>query len=124
MTVHSVKGLEFDYVFVIGLEEGIFPHINSLLDNNEVEEERRLMYVAITRARKKLYLVNAKMRTLFGREQANPSSRFLSEIDDKLIDKAFTEKEFNKQEKNTLEKKTLITKLEIMYIMKYSDKEK
>lgn len=99
MTVHSVKGLEFDYVFVIGLEEGIFPHINSLLDNNEVEEERRLMYVAITRARKKLYLVNAKMRTLFGREQANPSSRFLSEIDDKLIDKAFTEKEFNKQEK-------------------------
>ena len=99
MTVHSVKGLELDYVFVIGLEEGIFPHINSLLDNNEVEEERRLMYVAITRARKKLYLVNAKMRTLFGREQANPSSRFLSEIDDKLIDKAFTEKEFNKQEK-------------------------
>lgn len=99
MTVHSVKGLEFDYVFVIGLEEGIFPHINSLLDNNEVEEERRLMYVAITRARKKLYLVNAKMRTLFGREQANPSSRFLSEIDEKLIEKAFTEKEFNKQEK-------------------------
>lgn len=93
MTVHSVKGLEFDYVFVIGLEEGIFPHINSLLDNNEIEEERRLMYVAITRARKKLYLVNTRMRTLYGREQANPTSRFLNEIDDHLIEKNFTEEE-------------------------------
>lgn len=93
MTVHSVKGLEFDYVFVIGLEEGIFPHINSLLDNSEIEEERRLMYVAITRARKKLYLVNTRMRTLYGREQANPTSRFLNEIDDHLIEKNFTEEE-------------------------------
>ena len=93
MTVHSVKGLEFDYVFVIGLEEGIFPHINSLLDNSEIEEERRLMYVAITRARKKLYLVNTRMRTLYGREQANPTSRFLNEIDDHLIEKNFTESE-------------------------------
>ena len=89
MTVHSVKGLEFDYVFVIGLEEGIFPHINSLLDNSEVEEERRLMYVAITRAKKKLYLVNARMRTLYGKEQANPQSRFLNEIDNDLLEKSF-----------------------------------
>ena len=89
MTVHSVKGLEFDYVFVIGLEEGIFPHINSLMDNSEIEEERRLMYVAITRAKKKLYLINARMRTLYGREQANPASRFLNEIDEKLLDKKF-----------------------------------
>ena len=89
MTVHSVKGLEFDYVFVIGLEEGIFPHINSLLNNSEVEEERRLMYVAITRAREKLFLVNARMRTLYGKEQANPASRFLNEIDENLLDKKF-----------------------------------
>ena len=95
MTVHSVKGLEFDNVFVIGLEEGIFPHINSLMDNSEIEEERRLMYVAITRAREKLYLVNARMRTLYGREQANPESRFVKEIDEKLLDKEF--KEENKQ---------------------------
>ena len=99
MTVHSVKGLEFDYVFVVGLEEGIFPHINSLMDNSEVEEERRLMYVAITRAREKLYLVNAKMRTLFGKEQANPSSRFISEIDEKLLDKKFKEEKQQKIEK-------------------------
>ena len=89
MTVHSVKGLEFDYVFVIGLEEGIFPHINSLLSSSDIEEERRLMYVAITRAKKKLYLVNARMRTLYGKEQANPASRFLNEIDGKVIDKKF-----------------------------------
>ena len=99
MTVHSVKGLEFDYVFVIGLEEGIFPHINSLMDNGEIEEERRLMYVAITRAREKLYLVNARMRTLYGREQANPSSRFLNEIDENLIDKKFKEEKLEAKPK-------------------------
>ncbi len=91
MTVHSVKGLEFDNVFVIGLEEGIFPHINSLMDNSEIEEERRLMYVAITRAREKLFLVNARMRTLYGKEQANPESRFVKEIDEHLLDKEFKE---------------------------------
>ena len=96
MTIHSVKGLEFDYVFVIGMEEGIFPHINSLMDNSEIEEERRLCYVAITRAKEKLHLVNARMRTLFGKEQANPSSRFLSEIDSNLIEKQFKD---DKEEK-------------------------
>ena len=85
MTVHSVKGLEFDNVFVIGLEEGIFPHINSLMDNNELEEERRLAYVAITRAKKLLYLINARKRVLFGREQNNPPSRFISEVDKELL---------------------------------------
>ena len=99
MTVHSVKGLEFNYVFVIGLEEGIFPHINSLMDNSEIEEERRLMYVAITRAREKLFLVNARMRTLYGREQANPPSRFLNEIDEKLLDKKFKEDAVNQKPK-------------------------
>ncbi len=93
MTVHSVKGLEFDYVFVTGLEEGIFPHINSLMDNSELEEERRLCYVAITRAKEKLYLINTRMRTLFGKEQANPASRFISEIDDELLEKNFKDEE-------------------------------
>lgn len=86
MTVHSVKGLEYDYVFVVGLEEGIFPHINSLMDSNQLEEERRLCYVAITRAKKKLYLLNARNRMLFGRDQVNPSSRFLNEIDPSLLE--------------------------------------
>ena len=95
MTVHSVKGLEFPYVFVVGLEEGIFPHINSLMDNAELEEERRLMYVAITRAKEKLYLLNARKRMLFGRDQINPPSRFISEIDDDLIEKASVEKIVN-----------------------------
>ncbi len=91
MTVHSVKGLEFDYVFVIGLEEGIFPHINSFLDNMDLEEERRLCYVAITRAKEKLYLVNARSRTLYGNESNNPASRFIKEINDDLIVKEFKE---------------------------------
>lgn len=86
MTVHSVKGLEFDIVFVIGLEEGIFPHMNSLYSSYDVEEERRLCYVAITRAREKLYLFNARRRVLFGNEQINPPSRFLGEIDKDLLE--------------------------------------
>jgi len=89
MTVHSVKGLEFDYVFVIGLEEGIFPHINSLMDNAELEEERRLCYVAITRAKEKLFIVNARTRTIYGKESSNPPSRFISEMNDELLKKEF-----------------------------------
>ena len=85
MTVHSAKGLEFDYVFLIGLEEGIFPHNNSLMSENEIEEERRLCYVAITRAKKKLWLINASRRTLYGVDNANPQSRFINEIDDKYL---------------------------------------
>lgn len=86
MTVHSVKGLEYDYVFTVGLEEGIFPHMNSLMDSQELEEERRLCYVAITRAKEKLYISNARRRTLFGKDQINPPSRFIAEIDQDLID--------------------------------------
>lgn len=85
MTVHSVKGLEFDYVFVVGMEEGIFPHVNSMYDNHELEEERRLCYVAITRAKEKLYLVNARSRMLFGQTQVNPVSRFIKEINEDLM---------------------------------------
>ena len=86
MTVHSVKGLEYDHVFVVGMEEGIFPHMNSLMENSELEEERRLCYVAITRAKDDLHLVNARRRTLFGKEQINPISRFIGEIDKELLE--------------------------------------
>lgn len=86
MTIHSAKGLEFDNVFVIGLEEGIFPHTNCLNDFNEVEEERRLCYVSITRARKKLWLINAKRRTIYGMDSMNPPSRFIKEIDNELLE--------------------------------------
>ncbi|MBE6152127.1 MAG: ATP-dependent DNA helicase PcrA [Firmicutes bacterium] len=91
MTVHSAKGLEFNYVFLIGLEEGIFPHTNSLMSENEIEEERRLCYVAITRAKKKLWLVNASRRTLYGVDSANPQSRFINEINDKYLIKEVKE---------------------------------
>ena len=86
MTVHSVKGLEFEHVFVIGMEEGLFPHMNSLMESGEIEEERRLCYVAITRAKDDLHLINARRRTLFGNEQVNPASRFLSEISSDLLE--------------------------------------
>ena len=86
MTVHSVKGLEFNHVFVVGLEEGIFPHMNSLMESSDIEEERRLCYVAITRAKDDLHFVNARRRTLFGKEQINPVSRFISEIEPDLLE--------------------------------------
>ena len=100
MTIHSVKGLEFDHVFVVGMEEGIFPHMNSLMENSEIEEERRLCYVAITRAKDDLHIVNARRRTLFGKEQVNPISRFIGEIDKSLIETNVKEEEIpQKQEK-------------------------
>lgn len=80
MTVHMAKGLEFPNVFLIGMEEGIFPHSRSLLDSREMEEERRLCYVAITRAKERLYLLYARERSLYGRTNYNPPSRFLEEI--------------------------------------------
>lgn len=80
MTVHSAKGLEFENVFIIGMEEGIFPHSNSFFDDEALEEERRLCYVAITRAKKKLWLVNAHKRLLFGNDSYNKPSRFIEEI--------------------------------------------
>jgi len=86
MTIHSAKGLEFDVVFLIGMEEGIFPHANSIVEADGVEEERRLMYVGITRARDLLYLTNAKRRMLYGKESMNPPSRFIEEIDGDLLE--------------------------------------
>ena len=84
MTIHSAKGLEFDCVFVAGLEESIFPHSNSSFDPHGREEERRLAYVAITRARKRLYLTAALTRRIFGQTNANPVSRFIGEIPNEL----------------------------------------
>lgn len=86
MTMHAVKGLEYDYVFVVGVEEGLFPHSNSLESNDELEEERRLCYVAITRAKKKLYLINARSRILYGKVSSNVPSRFINEISDEYIE--------------------------------------
>ena len=87
MTIHSAKGLEFENVFIIGMEEGIFPHANSLFDDDQIEEERRLCYVAITRAKKKLWLINSQKRTIYGDISCNPTSRFINEIDEEYLDK-------------------------------------
>jgi DNA helicase-2/ATP-dependent DNA helicase PcrA len=85
MTLHSAKGLEFPVVFVIGLEDGVFPHLRSLTEPDELEEERRLAYVGITRAREKLHLSHAWSRMLYGSTQYNPPSRFLDEIPQALV---------------------------------------
>ncbi|QBI22051.1 DNA helicase PcrA [Egibacter rhizosphaerae] len=85
MTMHNAKGLEYPVVFVVGLEDGIFPHHRSLSEPDDLEEERRLCYVAMTRAQRRLYLTNAWKRTLFGGTHANPPSRFLKEVPDELV---------------------------------------
>ncbi|MGX7013698.1 DNA helicase PcrA [Vagococcus silagei] len=87
MTLHAAKGLEFPYVFLVGMEEGIFPLSRAIVENDELEEERRLAYVGITRAEKKLFLTNASSRVLYGRTQYNRASRFLDEIDDTLLER-------------------------------------
>ena len=85
MTLHSAKGLEFPVVFLAGMEEGLFPHARSWMDDEEMEEERRLCYVGITRAKQLLYLTGAKTRTIYGRTDYSEPSRFLEEIPDKLV---------------------------------------
>ena len=86
MTLHAAKGLEFKAVFMIGMEERLFPHVRALDDLDGMEEERRLCYVGMTRARERLYLLNARRRYLFGQEQINPPSRFLKDIPAELLD--------------------------------------
>lgn len=86
MTLHAAKGLEFPVVFLVGLEEGIFPLSRALMDDDLLEEERRLAYVGITRAKRKLFLTNAFSRLLYGRTQANEASRFIEEISPELLD--------------------------------------
>ena len=99
MTLHSAKGLEFKVVFIVGMEEGIFPHIRSFESQSELEEERRLCYVGITRAKTKLYLLSAKQRTIFGNTSLTVESRFIKEIDSSLIDKTVTREERVEPEK-------------------------
>lgn len=96
MTIHSAKGLEFTVVFLVGMEEGIFPHTNSLCESDGLEEERRLCYVGITRAKELLYLTNSKRRMLYGKDTMNPPSRFIKEIDDELLLRNDTIKEEKK----------------------------
>ena len=102
MTVHSAKGLEFENVFLIGMEEGVFPHSNSFFDDEALEEERRLCYVAITRAKKKLWIVNAHKRLLFGSDSYNKPSRFIDEINPNYI----VQKE---SKRNILEHKPIVS---------------
>jgi DNA helicase II / ATP-dependent DNA helicase PcrA len=85
MTLHNAKGLEFDVVFMAGMEDGVFPHYRSMGEPAQMEEERRLAYVGITRARRRLYLTHAWSRSLFGGSSYNPASRFLSEIPSDLV---------------------------------------
>ncbi len=97
MTLHSAKGLEFKVVFMVGMEEGLLPHSNSFDEADGIEEERRLCYVGITRAKERLYITNAKMRMLYGRESMNPPSRFISEINkDYLESNTIEEKRIDK----------------------------
>ena len=98
MTMHSAKGLEFRAVFLAGMEENIMPHAISLQEKDGIEEERRLCYVAITRAKERLYITNAKRRMLFGNTNMNPPSRFIGEIEPNLIEKTETQLE---KEQNT-----------------------
>jgi DNA helicase-2/ATP-dependent DNA helicase PcrA len=86
MTLHSAKGLEFPVVFLVGMEDGVFPHLRSIGEPDQLEEERRLAYVGITRARERLYLTHAWSRTLYGSTQYNPPSRFLDEIPESLVE--------------------------------------
>ena len=86
MTLHSAKGLEFPVVFLVGMEEGIFPGYKSIGEQKELEEERRLCYVGVTRAKENLFLTNSKQRTTFGSTTHNPPSRFLQEIPKDLLD--------------------------------------
>jgi len=93
MTLHAAKGLEFPIVFIIGMEEGLFPHSRSLMDRSELEEERRLCYVGMTRAKDKLFLTYARRRLFFGQRTANIVSRFVTELPEHLITPRISESE-------------------------------
>lgn len=123
MTMHSAKGLEFRAVFLAGMEENIMPHAISLQEKDGIEEERRLCYVAITRAKERLYITNAKRRMLFGNTNMNPPSRFIGEIEPNLIEKTETqlEKEQNSfvKEKYYSDEHTNYKHGEIVYHMSF-----
>jgi len=101
MTVHAAKGLEFKTVFIVGMEEGLFPHIQSMENLEQLEEERRLCYVAVTRAMERLFITNTKSRLYFGTVQANMASRFITEIPVGLLER----KGINQLQKRVLGKR-------------------
>jgi DNA helicase-2/ATP-dependent DNA helicase PcrA len=115
MTLHQAKGLEFDYVFIIGMEEGLFPHSRSYTDPSEMEEERRLAYVGITRAKKHLFCSHAETRMFFGAKQDNLISRFLEDIPDSLTQFTSWEDTYPIQQENTNEtsRKKYIPKIQL-----------
>ncbi len=100
MTLHSAKGLEFNYVFIAGMEENLFPHSRSLQDTEELEEERRLCYVGITRAKQKVYLIHTHQRMLYGRLSPSSPSRFIDDIPPELIEDLETNYKLNYQHKS------------------------
>ena len=100
MTLHAAKGLEFPIVFIVGLEEGIFPHSRSLFDTAQLEEERRLAYVGITRAKEILYLTYANKRLFFGQNTSNPPSRFIIDIPESLLEVYYSIESNHKKEYN------------------------
>jgi len=106
MTIHSAKGLEFDTVFIVGLEEGIFPSSRSIEERDGLEEERRLFYVAITRAKKNLYLTHAQNRVVFGNFQASLASRFLSELPQDILDVKSSDNFYNSYDSFSMKKKS------------------
>lgn len=114
MTLHSAKGLEFKVVFLAGMEDGILPHLNSFNEEDGVEEERRLCYVGITRAKERLYITNAKSRMLYGKESMNPPSRFINEIESSYLESNIAEEQTFKQEQKIF-KDELYTNDEIVY---------
>ena len=113
MTIHSAKGLEFPVVFLVGMEEGIFPHQNSFCEENGIEEERRLCYVGITRAEKKLYLSNARQRMLYGNTSQNPPSRFLKEIDPNVLEENNSTMNININNHDSFKKQDMYSNNEI-----------
>ncbi len=94
MTLHSAKGLEYDVVFLVGMEEGLFPHSRATLNEKEMEEERRLCYVGITRAKQKAHLIYTSARNIYGSTQVSVRSRFIDEVDNELFEEIYTEQEF------------------------------
>ena len=124
MTLHSVKGLEYPYVFIVGCEENIFPHSRSVFDPKELEEERRLMYVGVTRAMKKLYLIAAKQRMLFGDYQRNQISRFIHDIPEELLNRVGVETNFVEPVKPFDFGETIKPKVHITAEQKFKDGDK
>ena len=102
MTLHAAKGLEFPIVFMIGMEEGLFPHSRSLMDRGELEEERRLCYVGMTRAKERLFLTYARRRLFFGQRTANTVSRFVLELPEQVISQNFGSLKVNIESKEDL----------------------